>query len=59
MKRTIYITVKRKHELEETRVIQVRQKIVITVKTSMMWPSQKFLLYIRNIIKMKGTEMHK
>ena len=25
-------------------------------KTSMMWPSQNFLLYIRNIIKMKATE---
>ena len=25
-------------------------------KTSMMWPSQNFLLYIRNIIKMKETE---
>ena len=24
--------------------------------TSMMWPSQNFLLYIRNIIKMKVTE---
>ena len=25
-------------------------------KTSMMWPSQNFLLYIRNIVKMKVTE---
>ena len=25
-------------------------------KTSMMWPSQNFLLYIRNFIKMKATE---
>ena len=25
-------------------------------KTSMMWPSQNFLLHIRNIIKMKVTE---
>ena len=25
-------------------------------KTSKMWPSQKFLLYNRNIIKMKVTE---
>ena len=25
-------------------------------KTSMMWPSQNFLLYIRNVIKMKVTE---
>ena len=25
-------------------------------KTSMMWPSQNFLLYIGNIIKMKVTE---
>ena len=28
-------------------------KIIIT---SMMWPSQNFLLYNRNIIKMKVTE---
>ena len=27
-----------------------------TSKTSMMWPSQNFLLYIRTIIKMKVTE---
>ena len=27
-----------------------------TTKTSMMWPSQNFLLYNRNIIKMKVTE---
>ena len=27
-----------------------------TLKTSMMWPTQNFLLYIRNIIKMKVTE---
>ena len=26
------------------------------LQTSMMWPSQNFLLYIRNIIKMKVTE---
>ena len=26
------------------------------IKTSMMWPSQNFLLYIINIIKMKVTE---
>ena len=26
------------------------------IKTSMMWPSQNFLLYIRNIIEMKVTE---
>ena len=26
------------------------------IKTSMMWPSQNFLLYIRNIIKIKVTE---
>ena len=32
MKRTIYITVRRKHKLEETQVIQARQKIVITVR---------------------------
>ena len=25
-------------------------------KTSMMWPLQYFLLYVRNIIKMKVTE---
>ena len=27
-----------------------------TTETNMMWPSQNFLLYIRNIIKMKVTE---
>ena len=32
MKRTIYITDKRKPMLEKTRAIQVRQKIVITVR---------------------------
>ena len=35
----------------------MRQKKEKRVKiTSMMWPSQNFLLYIRNIIKMKVTE---
>ena len=29
---------------------------IITVQTSMMWPSKNFLLYNRNIIKMKVTE---
>ena len=29
---------------------------LIIIKTSMMWPSKNFLLYIRNIIKMKETE---
>ena len=28
----------------------------IQKKTSMMWPSQNFLLYNRNIIKIKVTE---
>ena len=35
MKRTIYVTARRKHKLEETRVIQPRQKIVITVRKKM------------------------
>ena len=30
--------------------------IYINIKTSMMWPSQNFLLYNRNIIKVKVTE---
>ena len=29
---------------------------ILSYETSMMWPSQNFLLYIRNIIKMKVTE---
>ena len=31
-------------------------KDAIRIETSMMWPSQNFLLYNRNIIKMKVTE---
>ena len=31
-------------------------RLDLLIKTSMMWPSQNFLLYNRNIIKMKVTE---
>ena len=36
-------------------IYHVKTRININL-TSMMWPSQNFLLYIRNIIKMKVTE---
>ena len=38
------------------KVIGYLQKLKYMNKTSMMWPSQNFLLYNRNIIKMKVTE---
>ena len=37
-------------------VIEENILYTFTIITSMMWPSQNFLLYIRTIIKMKVTE---
>ena len=39
-----------------TNLFVVKYKQVTIKKTSMMWPSQNFLLYFRTIFKMKVTE---
>ena len=50
-------TVQRFHFIILHAVIKEKYiNVFKTEKTSMMWPSQNFLLYIRNIIKMKVTE---
>ena len=43
--------------LDHLLVVAAPKRIMIIIKkTSIMWPSQNFLLYIKNIIKMKVTE---